>query len=78
MDEDVQERVGRNGSEWVAARAGVLVVLGDDLVRGVARAGYVRRTTDPTDARARLVQITARGHKTIPIAAAAVAAVEAE
>jgi len=48
------------------------------LVDQLERAGYVRRVPDPTDARARLVQIAERGARTIPVAAAVVAEIEAE
>ncbi|WP_433007765.1 hypothetical protein [Kribbella sp. CA-294648] len=47
-------------------------------LRALNVAGDVRRVPDPTDARARLVQIAERGAQTIPIAAAVVAEVEAE
>jgi DNA-binding MarR family transcriptional regulator len=48
------------------------------LVDQLERAGYVERVPDPTDARARLVRVAERGAKTIPVAAAVVAEVEAE
>jgi DNA-binding MarR family transcriptional regulator len=48
------------------------------LVDQLERAGYVERVPDPTDARARLVRVAPRGARAIPVAAAAVAEVEAE
>jgi DNA-binding MarR family transcriptional regulator len=48
------------------------------LVDQLEKAGYVHRTADPRDARARLVRISPRGAASIPIAAAVVAQVEAE
>ncbi len=42
------------------------------------RAGYVERVPEPSDARARLVQIAERGRQTLPIAASVVSEVEAE
>jgi DNA-binding MarR family transcriptional regulator len=48
------------------------------LVDQLERAGYVERVPDPTDARARLVRIARRGAAVLPVAAAAVAEVEAE
>jgi DNA-binding MarR family transcriptional regulator len=74
------QRIGPNGTRLtdLAEQAQVTKQTAGFLVDQLERAGYVRRTPDPTDARARLVQIAPRGHKTIPIAAAAVADVEAE
>jgi len=48
------------------------------LVDQLERAGYVERVPDPSDARARLVRIAARGAKAVPVAAAVVAEVERE
>lgn len=48
------------------------------LVDQLQAAGYVERVPDPTDARARLVRIAGRGERVLPVAAAAVAEVEAE
>ena len=48
------------------------------LVDQLERAGYVQRTPDPLDARARLIRIGRRGRAAQPIAAAAVAEVESE
>jgi DNA-binding MarR family transcriptional regulator len=48
------------------------------LVDQLVKAGYVERVPDPTDARARLVRVAARGARAIPVAAAVVAEVEAQ
>ncbi|ADB34269.1 transcriptional regulator, MarR family [Kribbella flavida DSM 17836] len=76
----VFQRIGRNGTRLteLADQAQVTKQTAGFLVDQLERAGYVRRTPDPTDARARLVQIADRGRRTIPVAAAAVAEVEAE
>jgi DNA-binding MarR family transcriptional regulator len=74
------QRIGPQGTRLteLAEQAQVTKQTAGFLVDQLERAGYVRRTPDPTDARARLIQISPRGHQTIPIAAAAVAEVEAE
>ena len=48
------------------------------LVDGLERAGYVRRVPDPTDARARLVVLTERGHALVEASRSYVEAVERE
>lgn len=48
------------------------------LVDQLEEQGYLERTPDPADARARLVRITAKGHDVITVAAPVQAAVEAE
>ena len=48
------------------------------LVDQLERAGYVRRVPDPTDARARLVQIAPRGEQVVALARRVEAEVEAE
>jgi len=48
------------------------------LVDQLQRAGYVRRVPDPTDARARLVQMAERGLAVVAIARRVEAEVEAE
>lgn len=47
------------------------------LVEQLVRAGYVERTADPTDARARLVTITDRGMEMVRLGAATVERIEA-
>ena len=47
------------------------------IVDQLERSGYVRRTPDPNDARARLVTITPRGQELVEISLPAVRAIEA-
>jgi DNA-binding MarR family transcriptional regulator len=47
------------------------------IVDQLARAGYVRRVPDPTDARARLVTVTAKGHELVEISVPVVREIEA-
>lgn len=74
------QRIGPNGTRLteLAAAAQVTKQTAGFLVDQLERAGYVERTPDPADARARLVRITERGAATIPIGAAAISAIEAE
>jgi DNA-binding MarR family transcriptional regulator len=48
------------------------------LVNGLESAGYVERVPDPTDGRARLIRLTARGHRGLPHARAEELRIEAE
>jgi len=48
------------------------------LIDQLIRAGYVERTPDPADARARLIKIAPKGEAVIPVGAAVIANVEAE
>lgn len=48
------------------------------LVDQLERAGYVHRVVDPSDGRARLVRIAARGRRAVEVARATEAEVEAE
>jgi DNA-binding MarR family transcriptional regulator len=48
------------------------------LVNGLEAAGYVERRPDPTDGRARLIRLTARGRAGLPIAVAEEARIEAD
>ncbi|MCO8271784.1 MarR family transcriptional regulator [Actinoplanes sp. TRM 88003] len=48
------------------------------LVNGLEAAGYVQRVPDPSDGRARLIQLTARGRAGLPIAVAEEARIEAD
>jgi DNA-binding MarR family transcriptional regulator len=74
------QRIGPNGTRLteLAEAAQVTKQTAGFLVDALERAGYVRRVPDPTDARARLVQITEKGAATIPIAVAVVARIEKE
>jgi DNA-binding MarR family transcriptional regulator len=76
----VFQRIGPNGTRLtdLADAAQVTKQTAGFLVDQLERARYVERVPDSTDARARLVRIAERGARTLPVAAAAVAQVEAE
>lgn len=76
----VFQRIGADGTRLteLAEQAQVTKQTAGFLVDQLERAGYVQRTSDPSDARARLVRISERGRRTIPIASAAIAEIEAE
>jgi DNA-binding MarR family transcriptional regulator len=76
----VFQRIAPGGSRLtdLAEQAQITKQSAGVLVDQLERAGYVERVPDPTDARARLVRISERGARTIPLAAAVVAEVEAE
>lgn len=76
----VFQRIGPAGTRLsdLAEQAQVTKQTVGVLVDALERAGYVRRTPDPTDARARLVRISERGAEAVAAAAAVVAQVEAE
>jgi DNA-binding MarR family transcriptional regulator len=76
----VLQRIGPDGTRLteLAAAAQVTKQTAGFLVDQLERAGYVRRTPDPTDARARLVRLADKALSAKPIADGVVAAVEAE
>src|SRR4051794_28240288 len=76
----LMQRIGPDGTRLteLAEAAQVTKQTASFLVDQLERTGYVRRTPDPTDARARLVRIAERGAAAQPVADAAVAEVEAE
>jgi DNA-binding MarR family transcriptional regulator len=76
----VLQRIGPDGTRLteLAAAAQVTKQTAGFLVDQLERAGYVRRTPDPTDARARLVRLADRALAARPVADAVVAEVEAE
>ena len=76
----VFQRIGTDGTRLteLAEQAQVTKQTAGFLVDQLERAGYVQRTPDPSDARARLVRISERGRRAIPIASAAIAEIEAE
>lgn len=76
----VFQRIGPAGTRLteLAEQAQITKQTAGFLVDQLERAGYVERTPDPSDARARLVRIAPRGAATIPIAAEVVAKVEQE
>lgn len=57
----------------LAARARVTKQTAGHLVDQLERAGYVERTADPSDGRARLVRMTAKAEALVPVARTAVA-----
>jgi DNA-binding MarR family transcriptional regulator len=73
-------RIGPNGTRVsdLAEQARITKQTASFLVNQLERAGYVRRVPDPTDARARLVQIAPRGEAVVAVARVVEAEVEAE
>ncbi len=76
----VMQRIGPHGTRLtqLAEAAQVTKQTAGHLVDQLERTGYVRRTPDPTDARARLVRLAERGVAAQPVAAAVLAEVEGE
>ncbi len=74
------QRISAEGTRLteLAEQAQVTKQTAGFLVDQLERSGYVRRTPDPTDARARLVQMAARGRAAARVANAMVAEIEAE
>ncbi len=73
-------RIGPEGTRLshLAEQAQVAKQTATVLVDRLERAGYVERTVDPRDARARLVRIAGRGLELVPVARAEEARIEAE
>ncbi|KDE11191.1 MarR family winged helix-turn-helix transcriptional regulator [Rhodococcus aetherivorans] len=76
----VAARIGLGGTRLtvLAEQAQVAKQTASFLVDQLERAGYVERTVDPTDARARLVRIAPRGAEAGHVARAEEARIEAE
>ena len=76
----IVQRIAPHGTRLteLAAQAQVTKQTAGFLVNQLEKAGWVERVPDPADKRARLIRITPRGEKAIPVATAAVAEVEAE
>ncbi|SFO49597.1 transcriptional regulator, MarR family [Geodermatophilus obscurus] len=76
----IAARIGPHGTRLtdLAEQSLVTKQTAGHLVDQLQRAGYVRRVPDPTDARARLVQIAGRGRALLAIARRVEAEVEAE
>jgi len=76
----IVQRIGPDGTRLteLAEQAQVTKQSAGFLVDQLEKAGWVERVPDPSDKRARLVRISARGLAAIPVATAAVAEVEAE
>lgn len=62
----------------LAERTGMTHQSMSELVAAMERLGYVARVTDPSDGRARLVQLTARGRQQVRRAIREIAAIERE
>jgi DNA-binding MarR family transcriptional regulator len=62
----------------LAERAGMTKQAMAELVADVERLGYVTRTPDPADRRAKRIELTGRGRKAVAAALAAVREMEAE
>ena len=73
-------RIGPKGTRLteLAEAAGVTKQTAGYLVDQLEKADYVRRVPDPSDARARLVQIAPRGEAAVAVARVAEAEIEAE
>lgn len=76
----VFQRIAPGGSRLtdLAEQAQITKQSAGFLVDALQERGYVERVPDPSDRRARLVRIAPRGEQVLPVAAAAVAEVEAE
>lgn len=76
----VFQRIGPHGTRLgeLAEQAQVTKQTAGFLVDQLERAGYVERVADPSDARAKLIRIADRGRAAGEVAAAEVAAVEAQ
>jgi DNA-binding MarR family transcriptional regulator len=76
----IAARIGPDGTRLsdLAEQAQVAKQTATVLVDRLEHAGYVERTVDPADGRARLVRIAPRGAEVIPIARAEEARIEAE
>ena len=76
----IVQRIGPGGTRLtdLAEQAQVTKQTAGFLVDQLEKAGWVERVPDPTDKRARLVRLAGRGAEALPVAAAAVAEVEAE
>lgn len=76
----IAQRIGPDGTRLtdLAEQAQVTKQTAGFLVDQLERAGYVERVPDPTDGRARLVRLSARGQRATAVANAVAAEVETE
>jgi DNA-binding MarR family transcriptional regulator len=62
----------------LAARAGMTKQAMAELVAEIERRGYIQRTTDPADGRAKIIEYTHRGWAIVGLALSALGELEAE
>ena len=62
----------------LAARAGMTKQAMAELVAEIERRGYIRRTTDPADRRAKIIEFTDKGWGIVHLALSALGELEAE
>ncbi len=76
----VFQRIAEGGSRLtdLAEQAGIAKPSAAFLIDQLERSGYVERVPDPTDGRARLIKVAARGRRSVAASRAIVAEVEAE
>jgi DNA-binding MarR family transcriptional regulator len=74
----VFQRIAPGGSRLaeLAEAAQVSKQTVGSIVDQLERSGYVRRTPDPTDARAKLVTVTTKGHELVELSLPVVQAIE--
>ena len=66
------------GETELAARANMTKQAMAELVAEIERRGYLQRTTDPADRRAKIITFTDQGWATVNLALSALAGLEAE
>lgn len=76
----LMQRIGPDGTRLteLAEAAQVTKQTAGFLVDQLERAGYVERVPDPTDGRARLVRVTEKARRAVPVGETAIAEIEAE
>lgn len=76
----IMQRIGPGGTRLtdLAEQAQVTKQTAGFLVDQLEKSGWVERVADPTDKRARLIRLSGRAERAIPVADAAIAEVTAE